>query len=80
MKNKEANIRLIKRILELKNGTYNVNTINGNFNIRKNCSYYEENYNTKVFERDILIEDEKVIHLVDIIIFTKLIMNGMLIN
>ena len=59
MKNKEANIRLIKRILELKNGTYNVNTINGNFNIRKNCSYYEENYNTKVFERDILIEDEK---------------------
>ena len=59
MKNKEANMRLIKRISELKDGTYNVNTINGNFNIRKNCSYYEENYNMKVFKRDILIEDEK---------------------
>ncbi len=59
MENKEANMRLIKRILELEDGTYSVNTSNGNFNIRKNCSHYKENYNVDVYERDILIEDGK---------------------
>lgn len=59
MKNKEANLRLIKRISELKDGTYNVNTSNGNFKIETSGYSYMITDSLTVEDQYIKIEDEK---------------------